>query len=105
MAATPVNKYENVVGGLKEKYIDLDGLASYTTGGQTLTAGDCGFRYIFAAEAGAGDNAAHHCAVVHATKGPVTSVKVMWFVASTGAELAAAQNVSARFTRVRVLGY
>lgn len=105
MAATPVNKLENAVGALKEKYIDLDGLASYTTGGQTLSAQDCGFRYILQAEAGASDNSAHHCAVVHASKGAVTSVKVMWFVASTGAELAAAQNVSARFTRVRVLGY
>jgi len=105
MAVTVVNKLQNTVGVLSEKYVDLDGPSSYAADGQTLNASDLGFKYILHASAGGSDNGDQFCAVGHASKGPVTSVKVAWFVMSTGAEVANGVDLSARFTRVRVIGY
>lgn len=105
MAATIVNKLSNTAGVLREVYVDLDGPSSYAADGQVLNAADVGFRQIFHASAGGSDNGDQFCAVGHATKGPVTSVKVAWFVMSTGAEVANGVDLSARFVRVRVVGY
>lgn len=105
MAATIVSKLRNPAGTLTELYVDLDGPASYLADGQSLTAQDLGLRWILHASAGGSDNGDQFCAVGHAAKGAVTSVKVAWFVSSTGAEVADEQDLSARFTRVRVVGY
>lgn len=111
MASTRVENLFNPCGELKLVYVDLDGLASYTTGGQVLTAGELGLRQIVHAQAGASDNSAHFCSVAHATKGTQVGttvaggqVKVMWNVSSTGVEVAGAVNLSARFVRVAVWG-
>lgn len=105
MAATIVGKLRNPAGALTELYVDLDGPSSYVADGQSLTAQDLGLRWIYHASAGGSDNGDQFCAVGHASKGPVTSVKVAWFVMSTGAEVANGVDLSGRFTRVRVVGY
>lgn len=105
MAATLVSKLRNTAGVLTEVYVDLDGPASYLADGQTLLASDIGLKWILAASAGGSDNGDQFCAVGHASKGAVTSVKVAWFVSSTGAEVADEVDLSDRFTRVRVIGY
>ena len=104
MAIDIAEKLRNPAGSLVELYIDLDGPSSYATGGQTLNATDLGLRKILHASAGASDNGAQFCAVAHASHSSVSSVKVLWFVNTTGAEVAAAQDLSARFVRVRVVG-
>lgn len=105
MAQTIVNKLKNPVGMLKEVYVDVDGPSSYVADGQTINASDLGFSYILHASAGGSDNGDQFCAVGHASKGAVKSVKVAWFVMSTGAEVANGVDLSGRFVRVRVVGY
>lgn len=104
MATTLVEKLVNVNGELREVYADVDGPASYLADGAVLTAAELGLRQIHHASAGASDNGDQFCAVAHLTKGPVTSVLVQWYVNTTGAEVANAVNLSARFVRVRVTG-
>lgn len=104
MAITVVEKLIDAEGSLRKTIIDLDGPASYLADGQTLTATDFGFRQILWAGAGASDNGDQFCAVNHTPKGTVKSVRVQWFVSSTGAEVADAVDLSARFVRVIVIG-
>ena len=104
MAVILVEKLVNPAGSLREVYVDLDGPASYAADGQTLNASDVGFKHILFASAGGSDNGDQFCAVGHASKGTNTAVKVAWFVSSTGAEVANAVDLSARFVRVRVVG-
>jgi len=105
MAVTVVDKLRNAVGSLTEVYVDLDGPASYLADGQELLASDLGLKWIHFASSGGSDNGDQFTAVGHAAKGPVRSVKVAWFVSSTGAEVADEVDLSGRFVRVRVLGY
>ena len=104
MAIAIVEKLRNAVGSLTEVIIDLDGPSSYLADGQALNASDLGLRYILCAVAGGSDNGDQFCAVGHASKGSVKSVKVAWFVNTTGAEVANGVDLSARFVRVRVVG-
>lgn len=105
MAIDVVEKLRNnPVGILKECYIDLDGPNPYAADGQTLNASDLGFKQIHHASAGGSDNGDQFCAVSHTAHGPVPSVKVAWFVMSTGAEVANGVDLSGRFVRVRVVG-
>lgn len=104
MAVTVVEKLRNPVGILQEFYVDVDGPSSYAADGQALSASDLGLKLIHFASAGGSDNGDQFCAVGHASKGPVTTVKVAWFVNSTGAEVANGVDLSGRFVRVRVVG-
>lgn len=104
MAIDIAEKLRNTAGVLQELYVDLDGPSSYLADGQSLTAADLGLRRILFASAGASDNGDQFCAVSHGSHSSVTSVKVQWFVSSTGAEVANAVDLSGRFVRVRVIG-
>lgn len=111
MATTKVENLSNPVGELIQVFADIDGLASYTAGGQVVNAQDVGLKQILFAVAGASDNAGHDIAVLHATKGTLVgatpaggSVKLVWTVIGTGAEVAGAVNLSARFVRVGFWG-
>lgn len=104
MAATIVDKLINTDGALKEIFVDLDGPSSYAADGQAVVASDLGLRWIYGVSAGGSDNGDQFCAAACASKGPVTTFKVAWFVNTTGAEVANGVDLSARFVRVRIAG-
>lgn len=92
------------VGGLICRVFDIDGSSSYTTGGTSITAASLGLSKIFFVHCMAANDSSHHVQAAGVGKGFRTSFKLMWFVASTGAELAAAQNVSSKSAKVMVIG-
>lgn len=94
-----------VEGSRRTCTVDIDGLASYTTGGQAITAAQFGMKIIEAIEVGTSDNAAHNIEPRFSIKGPSKDAKLVWVVVGTGAEVANAVNLSGRFTRIRVIGY
>lgn len=92
------------VGNLLHRLIDIDGLASYTTGGQAITAASLGFkRILFVASMTAADASNFTQALIAAKKG-ASSFKLMWFVATTGAEVANAVNLSTKSAKLYIVG-
>lgn len=87
----------------KVTYFDHDGPASYTTGGETITAASLGLSVIDFVSTMAGDNGTHFCIARISAKGEQPSFKLLWFTCVDGAEVANAANLSARFTRFRVV--
>lgn len=92
-------------GHFRVTYWDVDGPASYALDGPSINASDLGLGQIVAAQAGGSDNGDHFAsAVVQAAAGKTgASVKVQWFVMSTGAEVAATTDLSARRIRLRLV--
>lgn len=104
MAISIIENLRNPDGVLQELFLDVDGPSSYATGGQTINATDVGLRQIHYAAVEGSDNAGHVVFVRPSAKGQMTSIKLVWVVVGTGAELGAGQNVSGRFVKVRVIG-
>jgi hypothetical protein len=94
-----------VEGSRRTCTVDIDGPASYPTGGVAITAAQFGLKIIEAVETGVSDNAGHTIAPRFSIKGPSKDAKLVWVVVGTGVEVANAVNLSARFTRIRVIGY
>jgi hypothetical protein len=104
MANTDVDAKLVAVGPYNEVMKDHDGPASYPTGGEVITAISLGLKQIFSVVASGSDNGAQFTCVRFATKKGVTSFKLLWFVNTTGAEVANAVDLSARFCRLLVKG-
>lgn len=106
MAVTRVDRQAHSFGDLTCAFYDITGPASYLADGQSVTIQDLGLRYIHFASSGGSDNGDQFTAVSHLgnTGFPVTSIKVAWFVNTTGAEVANAVDLSARTVRVMVIG-
>ncbi len=85
-------------------YVDHDGPASYTTGGETILVSDIesGLSAFDFVSASGSDNSAHVCKPVFGAKGEVRSFKLLWILTG-GAEVANATNLSARFCRLRIV--
>lgn len=103
--------------GLGDRYfsiLDHKGPAAYAqivvatppTGGDVLTAAECGLKFIDAVNGGISDDGQF---AVEATPtvgggGEVTQARLLWSVAATGAQVAGATNLSARTIRLEVWG-
>ena len=106
MAISKVERATHTFGDLSAAFYDITGPASYAADGQSVTAADLGLKYIHFASSGGSDNGDQFTAVSHLGNAgfPVTTVKIAWFVMSTGAEVANAVDLSARTVRVLVIG-
>ena len=103
MAIARLADYPSVVGPLRICVLDIDGPASYITGGQPLTAQACGMSFIEYCSGTFSNDKLNDVNVV-AFKGAAKSVNLMWLVNSTGVEVAALTNLSAKFVKVIVIG-
>ncbi len=83
---------------------DIDGLASYTTGGQAVAASSLGLSQVEYASAGGSNDGVHIVVVVPGAKGFRSTIKLMWIVVATGVEVAAAVNLSSKSVRVKARG-
>lgn len=83
---------------------DIDGPASYSTGGQEVTAASLGLAYIESAHAAASNAGSRVVVVAPGGKGPKATIKLIWIVLSTGVEVAAAVDLSADSVRIRARG-
>jgi hypothetical protein len=104
-------------GAVGDRYmsvVDHKGPASYAsivtgtppTGGDVITAAECGVKEITAIFCGISDDGQYN---VEATPtvgggGEPTQFRLIWIVANTGAQVTAATNLSARTIRCWVLG-
>lgn len=108
MAITNVIKGqgETPIANYRTRIVDIDGLTSYTTGGQAITAQSLGLKKVFFAFSMACSDASNFTAPLIAAKGENnTSLKLMWFVNTTGAEVANGVNLSSKNTKLMVFGY
>lgn len=117
MAATVMSRfsYPKVPGDSLWSITDITGPASYTqvttgtppTGGQLVTAADFGLQSIDWVGVMASDNGQYSVAAIPAPfnlGNPLASVALQWSVAATGAQVAAAVNLSARTVRLLAIG-
>lgn len=104
MASKNLPGYPQSDGGKQESVAAIDGLASYTTGGQLVNASQFGLKFIEHMDVSGSDNAGHTCSARFTGKGPQATAKIVWIVVGTGVEVANAVNLSARSIRVRVQG-
>jgi hypothetical protein len=94
--------------------VDHKGPASYASvvtgappsGGDSLTAAECGMKYIEAVFAGLSDDGTYNVEASPTVSGggAATSAVLMWITANTGAQVGAATNLSARTIRCLVIG-
>lgn len=105
MAITRVGS-AHALGDLQAAFYDITGPSSYLADGQSVTVADLGLKYIHFASSGGSDNGDQFTAVSHLGNAgfPVTTIKVAYFVNTTGAEVANAVDLSARTVRLFVVG-
>lgn len=111
MASTIVGRNPLPVGDRWMVVIDHTGPTSYTqvtpgatpTGGDSITAAECGIKYFQAVHASADDSGSYLPEPL-AMIGDSTTAILRWFIAATAAEVGAAVNLSARHTRLIVWG-
>ena len=96
--AEPTKKLD--VADAEELLVDLTGPASYTTGGEDLTAADLPFRAGTRVDWVKGRSASGDFWLLHDRAGS----KLQVFVAATGVEVAGAVDLSAETFAARVLG-
>lgn len=110
----PASGYAQSFGTKQAAVFELAGPSSYPTGGQTVdaaTLGWGGFDYVSPGE-GLSYSGTYSCKVQYlpvdaapsAQKGAVGSVKVQWFVVSTGVEAANATDLDGEIVRLFALG-
>jgi len=84
--------------------IDHAGPASYTTGGQTLTASKYGLRSLDYVGGGLSISGTYEAKGKAVKRGLSTTYKLVWYVVATGAEVTAATNLSAETVRLLAIG-
>lgn len=94
-------------GNKKVVYFDHDGPNPYPTGGEDFTNSmvkALGLSSLdFLSVAGASDNGGFFAAVRFSAKGTQPAAKILWFVQTTGAEVANGTDLSARSIRMRAV--
>jgi len=116
----PLSTSENVAdfpqgwGNRMVALVDHKGPASYAsivtgtppTGGDSLTAAECGLKYISAVLGALSDDGQYavDATMTVGAEGEVTKVILGWAVFNTGAQVTAATNLSARTVRLLVIG-
>jgi len=105
----PVSVGANIMSILDHKgpasYTQL-GVATPPTGGDVLTAAECGMKYIDAVSSQLSDDGQYSVDATETIGGAseVVLVRLIWMIAHTGAEAAGAANLSARTVRIIVWG-
>ena len=93
------------VGPYMARLVDHDGPTSYTSpGGETITALSLGFKRVLAVFAMASDDGTQFAMARIAAKKTATSFRLLWYLSTTGAEIANATNLSARSLKLLVIG-
>jgi hypothetical protein len=113
-SAAQLAGYPQGVGDRFHSVVDHKGPTSYATlvtgnpptGGDTLTAIECGLRFISAVIGGLSDDGQFRCegTVGAAGQAEAAQAKLIWTVAATGAQVANTTNLSARSARLMVIG-
>ena len=99
------NVFENTVGALRETVFKHTGPASYSTGGETITAAQLGLKSLISVQVSGDSTGAYFTvAKVPATKFS-SSFVIIWQNVSDGAEVTATTNLSASTVTIRALGY
>lgn len=101
---TVIDKVRANAGQLNGIPVDYVGPASYSTGGDLLTAQQLGLKNIYAIQICAEGTMLNSIVPLFTTNKAVQSLYLAWIVIATGAEVAAAVNLSARRCRLMVWG-
>jgi hypothetical protein len=106
--------FPQAVGNRMVSLVDHKGPASYAqigvatppTGGDVLTAAECGMKFISAVSGQISDDGQYSVEATPtvAAGGEATQVRLGWSVFATGAQVAGAVNLSARTVRLIVWG-
>lgn len=96
--------YVDIWGKHAAGAIDHSGKASYVTGGDTLTASRYGLRSIDYVGGGLSNSGTYEVRGKATGAGAHTTYKLVWFVVATGAEVAAAVDLSAEKVRIFAFG-
>lgn len=94
----------SVAGNYRTCIAQVDGPASYTTGGQRIDAQALGLKWIYFVGISADNTATNLVTPIFAVNTPVDHVHMMWIVAATLLEVAAAVDLSASNFRLFVIG-
>ena len=113
MPATVLRRfnYPKVPGDSFWSLVDVEGPASYVpittgnppTGGQPVTASDCGLREFDWVQS-MGASSAFNAVVAIPLPGNLGLIRVMWITAATGAQVAPGANLAGRFARLLAIG-
>ncbi|HEV8525220.1 MAG TPA: hypothetical protein VGQ71_12025 [Terriglobales bacterium] len=104
--------YPKVPGDSFWSVVDVEGPASYVqvvpgnppTGGQLITASDCGLQSFDWVNAKGASQAFNAVVVIPAIVGNPTIIRLMWITAATGSQVAPGANLSGRFVRLLAIG-
>ena len=104
MANTKLKGYPGPTAtGAIEIIFDHDGPASYTTGGETLTAASLGYKNIHTVMCSGSDNGLLMVLPRASVKGITPTIKLVWVTIVGGVEIANAAPLNARFCRIRAI--
>lgn len=104
MANTPIKDAMDTQGIRRQYTVDHDGPVLYAAGGETIQATVFGMKAIAQVIVSASDDSLYFAAPVFLKRGvDNSSFKLMWFVASSGAE-AGAIDLSASTLRITAIG-
>lgn len=81
-------------------YVQISG----STGGDAVQAVEFGMKNMFRLSGGMSSNGLYQASALNPTDGPVASIRLRWVVVATGAEVAAAVNLSASKVNLEALG-
>src|SRR6266436_4470511 len=100
------DRYISVVDHKRPASYTQIGIATPPTGGDVLTAAECGLKFISAVNGGISDDGQFSVEASMTAGGgaEVAQVRLLWSVATTGAQVAGATNLSARTIRFWVMG-
>jgi len=90
--------------GLMARIIDHDGPSSYTTGGEVINASALGFKTISFVQGAASQGGGNLAEAAILAKKSATSFKLVWFVRTTGAEVANAVDLHTDSVKLLVVG-
>src|SRR5690242_11966900 len=96
--------YVDIWGKHGGAVIDHTGKSSYVQGGDTLTASRYGLRSIDYVGGGLTISGTYEVRGKAIAKGNKTTYKAVWFVVATGAEVAAAVDLSAETVKLFAVG-
>ncbi len=102
----PILGVSDVFGGHYYSPLDYSGSASYVQGGDSIGATSFGFNSSIQTLIGSVSQSGTYFVIPRPlTSGIQTQWQLVWFVTATGAEVAAATNLSGETVRLSAIGY
>ena len=96
---------QQTFGGMYFNVLDVSGSASYVQGGDVIGATSFGFNNTIWTLIGGVSHSGTYFAIARALNNGLTQWQLVWYVSATGAEVAAAVNLSTETVRLSALGY